>query len=434
GVQVLDFSGVYFMPINDRPGEEAGPNKKEWQVIFQNGGMVLGHNHYLKESSAPSLFTPQSGAVQPADKYADKLRIFEEFVRAQMEKEKIPGLTIGFYKDDYTWVNGFGYADLENKVPAKAESAYRLASITKTFTSAAILQLAEKGKINLDAEIQTYVPYYPKQQWPVTVRQLLAHLGGGQVGSMLGPGYVSPREVVGRISNYPLKFEPGTKYQYTTSGYNLLGAAIEEVSGKSFGDYLRENIFLPLGMIGTRMNSERDLIPNRVRTYERVNGQIKVAPFVDVSSRFGGGGLIGTMPDLLKWARGVDSGMILSKDSLDLMYSPVAMKNGYFAALDPFQPYRSQVVYSLGWHNLALNGQWVPAHGGGQIGTSTEFFRFPSKNMAIVFATNTGGVYGPLFVQRLYEVLTDEPWEIPVYTKDRASQTFYDGLNSAFGY
>ena len=110
------------------------------------------------------------GDVQPADKYADKLRVFEEFVRNQMEENKILGLTIGFYKDDYTWVNGFGYADLENKVPAKAESAYRLASITKTFTSAAILQLAEKGKINLDAEIQIYVPYYPKQQWPVTVR------------------------------------------------------------------------------------------------------------------------------------------------------------------------------------------------------------------------------------------------------------------------
>ena len=199
GVQVLDFSGVYFMPINDRPGEEAGPNKKEWQdfvgeysykfrgdttkasvmikngylylegwgglklteykpglfftadgeaVIFQNGSMVLGHNPYLKESGAPSLYTPQSATVQPADKYADKLRVFEEFVRNQMEENKIPGLTIGFYKDDYTWVNGFGYADLENKAPAKAESDYRLASITKTFTSAAILQLAEKGKIN----------------------------------------------------------------------------------------------------------------------------------------------------------------------------------------------------------------------------------------------------------------------------------------------
>jgi CubicO group peptidase (beta-lactamase class C family) len=371
--------------------------------------------------SIPSL--AQTPAPQNADKYADKLRAFEEYVRKQMEKDKIPGLTIGFYKDDYVWVKGFGYADLENKVPAKPESAYRLASITKPFTSAAIMQLVEKGKIKLDAEIQTYVRYYPKQQWPVTVRQLLAHTGGGPVGSGLGPEYVSTREVVERISKYPLRYEPDTKYQYTTSGYNLLGAAIEEVSGKSFNDYLRENIFLPLGMNDTRMNSERELIPNRVRTYERANGQIRVAQFVDVSTRFGGGGLIGTIPDLLKWSRGLDAGKVLSKESLDQIYTHHALKNGRYAALD----------YVLGWWNLALNGQWSPWHGGAQIGTSALFYRFPSKNMAIAFAVNTHDAYPP-FIERLYELLTDEPWEIPVYTKDQASRAFYDGLKALFNY
>src|SRR5262249_55865746 len=153
-------------------------------------------------------------------------------------------------------------------------------------------------------------------------------------------------------------------------------------------------------------------------TYERVNGQIKVAHFVDVSSRFGGGGLIGTMPDLLKWARNVDSGKALPKDSLDLMYTPVVMKNGRYADQN----------YALGWWNSTLNGQWVPAHGGSQIGTSTDFYRFPSKNMAIAFGANTQGVSTQLFIQRLYELLTDEPWEIPVYAKDRAGQAFYDGL------
>lgn len=369
----------------------------------------------------------QTSAAQNADKYADKLRDYEEFVRKQMEKDKIPGLTIGFYIDDYVWVKGFGYADLENKVPAKAESAYRIASVTKPFTATAILQLVEKGKIDLDAEIQTYVPYYPKQQWPVTVRQLLVHLGGGQHGSMLGPEYVSPREVVGRISKHPLKFEPGTKYEYTTSGYNLLGAAIEEVTGKSFDDYLRENIFLPLGMTSTRMNSERELIPNRVRTYERVKGGIKVAHFVDVSSRFGGGGLISTMPDLLKWARGVDSGKVLSKNSLDLMYAPVAMKNGRYSDMGHEGSY-----YAMGWLNWTMRGLWIPMHGGGQIGTSAGLTRFPSKNMAIVFAANTEGADGAFYAQRLYEMLTDEPWWFPFYAKDQASQTFYVGLRAVF--
>ena len=258
------------------------------------------------------------------DEYADKLRSFEEFVKKQLEKDKIPGLTIGFIKDDYTWVKGFGYADLENKIPAKAESAYRLASVTKTMTGTAIVQLAEKGKINLDGEIQTYVPYYPKQKWPVTVRQLLVHLGGGQTGSGFGPEYVTPREVVARIAKYPIQNEPGVKFDYQTSGYNLLGAAIEEVSGKSFGDYLRENIWSPLGMNDTRMDNVRDLIPNRVRGYDLVKGEIKNAPFLDVSALLGGGGAIGTVPDMLRWASSIERAGILSQSSLDLMFNPVA--------------------------------------------------------------------------------------------------------------
>ena len=132
-------------------------------------------------------------AQAPAqDAYAERLRAFEEFVAAGIKRDRIPGMTIGFSKDDYTWVKGFGYADLENKTPAHAESAYRLASITKSMTGEAVVQLAERGKIDLDAEIQTYVPDYPRQMWPVTVRHLLTHTGAGQTGSGLGPEQVSP--------------------------------------------------------------------------------------------------------------------------------------------------------------------------------------------------------------------------------------------------
>jgi len=120
----------------------------------------------------------QSSQAQTADNYGDKLRVFEDFVRQQMEKNKTPGMTIGFIKDEYIWVKGFGYADLENKIPAKAESVYRLPSVNKSMTAVAVLQLVEQGKINLDAEIQTYVSYFPKKKYPVTVRQLLYHLGG----------------------------------------------------------------------------------------------------------------------------------------------------------------------------------------------------------------------------------------------------------------
>ena len=120
---------------------------------------------------------PRTNVRTPAQ-YAKAIQQFDQFARKQMALDKTVGLTIGFMKDDFVWVKGYGYADLENKSPARAESAYRLASVSKPMTALAVLQLVDQGKIDLDAEVQTYVPYFPRKQWPVTVRHVLGHLGG----------------------------------------------------------------------------------------------------------------------------------------------------------------------------------------------------------------------------------------------------------------
>lgn len=346
-----------------------------------------------------------------------------------MANDKIPGLTIGFIKGDQTWVKGFGYADLENKVPATSESVYRLASVTKTMTGPAIVQLVERGKMKLDEEIQTYVPYYPKQKWPVTVKQLLVHLGGGQSGSGIGPEYVTPREVVARIANHPIKNEPGVNFAYTTSGYNLLGAAIEEVSGKSFGQYLQENIWSPLGMKQTRMFNAKETIPNAVQGYELVNGEIKKAPFIDVSSRFGGGGAIGTVPDMLRWAHNIERSGILSRSSLDLMFTPVANRGGRYVGIDGDVWY-----YTLGWQVFPVNGQFVFYNDGGQVGTNTMVLHIPSQDLTIAFACNLQDIDRFPYVKQLYQAVTDRPWDIPVYTKDKFDGAVYRGMSNTFNY
>ena len=163
-------------------------------------------------------------AQQPA-KYAKEIKIFEDFVKKQMAIDKIPGLSIGFIKDNFIWTKGFGYADLENKTPATDKSAYRLASNTKSMTAVVILQLMEKGKIDLDAEVQRYVPYFPRKKWPVTVRQLLGHLGGiSHYRNYDIEGHIKEhkdtKESLEIFADFELIAEPGTKYNYSSYGYN----------------------------------------------------------------------------------------------------------------------------------------------------------------------------------------------------------------------
>jgi CubicO group peptidase (beta-lactamase class C family) len=373
----------------------------------------------------------QDSSQQPRadEKYADKIRAFEEFVRASMPKDRIPGMTVGFALGDYTWVEGFGFADLEHKVPAKAESAYRLASITKSMTGEAIVQLAERGKLDLDAEIQKYVPDYPKQRWPVTVRNLLTHTGGGQVGSGLGPEHVTTKEVVARISKYPIQEATGERFNYQTSGYNLLGAAIENVSGKSFDAYLRENLFLPAGMKDTGMDDVRRIWPNRVRGYEIENGEPVNAPFLDVSSRFGGGGLTGTVPDLLRWPTAAFAGKILSPKWIDEMVRPFTSKSGRFTGIGD-----GDIYYTLGWMVLPVNGSYVLHAGGSQKGTETVLFYFPERRLTIAVATNLQFAPTGKYARRLYELVTGDAWEARVYTRARVDAPIALALNNAYNY
>ena len=381
-------------------------------------------------ASAPRGAGAQAPAAPtPLDAYAERLRAFEEFVAAGMKRDRIPGMTVGFSLDDHTWVKGFGYADLENKVPAAAESAYRLASITKSFTGEAVVQLAERGKLDLDAEIQTYVPDYPKQQWPVTVRNLLTHTGAGQTGSGLGAEQVSTKEIVARISKYPIQYEPGTRYDYQTSGYNLLGAAIENVTGQTFEAYMRENVWGPAGMKDTRMDDVRGLVPNRVRGYDLADGEVKNAPFVNVSSRFAGGGATGTVPDLLRWARAAFAGKIVSPKGIDEMLRPFVTKSGRFTGLGDGDEY-----YALGWIVKPVNGSLSVHNEGSQKGTATALIYFPEKRLAIAAAANLEFADTYRYVRRLYETLTGAAWEPKVYTRERADAPLALALGSAYNY
>ncbi len=374
---------------------------------------------------APRPVFAQTTSTQVKSLSPAQLKEFEDFVAAQMAIDKVPGLSIGFMKGDETWAKGFGFADLENKLPAKSESMYRLASVTKPMTAAAVLQLAEKGKINLDAEVQTYVPYFPKKNFPVTVRQLLGHLGGiSHYKNYDAEGHFKDskdtRQAIAVFENFDLVAEPGTRFSYSSYGYNLLGAVIEGASGTAYGEYMRENVWKPLGMSNIQMDNPRAIIPNRVRGYENDAGQIRNSEFVDISSRFSAGGTRATVVDLLKFGKGINDGKILSRASLDLMFNSMVTKSGALTG------------YSAGWDTNPTNGRFVVSHSGGQQETSTYLFSFPSRNLVIAVMSNLEGANTSVYAQKLFEMLTGEVWSTSAYVTERAKLGLYLAMLGTF--
>lgn len=370
---------------------------------------------------------PTNGSYQGAGQYEKQIRLFEAFAQKQMGLDKTVGLSIGFMKDDFVWVKGYGYADLENKSPAKAESAYRLASVTKPMTALAVLQLVEKGKIDLDAEVQTYVPYFPKKQWPVTVRQVLGHLGGishykNPTNELHIKEQRSTREAIAIFENFDLVAEPGTRYSYSSYGYNLLGAIIEAASGMSYGDYMRQNIWQPLGMMNTRMDNPLDVIPNRVRGYQLINGQVKNSEFIDISSRFAAGGTRSTIPDLLKFAKGIMEGKLLKHDTMNLMATSMSTRAGRLTN------------YGLGWETPPYNGRYMLVHSGGQQETRTLLYILPARKMALAVGVNFEGSNPGVYLDRLFQLLSGAPLVLNVYSPDKVKAAAAEAIKATFDY
>ncbi len=360
-------------------------------------------------------------------RYAELISSFEDFVVRQMAFDEVPGLTVGFIKDDFLWVKGFGFADIENRLPARPESSYRLASITKTITAIAVLQLVEEGKIDLDSEIQNYVPNFPRKRWPVTVRQLLGHIGGiSHYKNYAVEGQIrEPRNTQQSLAifkDFDLVAEPGTRYNYSTYGFNLLGAAVEGASGVSYGEYIGTHIFEPLGMADSRLDNARDLIPHRVKGYQFVDGKLRNSEFVDISSRFAGGGVRSTIPDLLKYARGIIEGKLLKEASWKKMFAPMALRNGLLTG------------YGMGWFVQPLNGHYVVSHSGSQPETRTHLVIFPREKFAVAIACNLEGTNLIPYITRLIEAVLDEDVDSTAYATDKARQLILSAVSQVFGY
>ncbi len=319
----------------------------------------------------------------------DKL---DKLISAYAEYGKFNGSVLVAEKGKVIYKKGFGLADMEWNIPNQPDTKYRLGSITKQFTAMLIMQLVEQGKLKLDVPISTYLPEYPKKNGDViTIHHLLTHSSG--IPNMTSfPGffnnisrnYYSPAQLVNLFADSTLQFKPGEKYDYSNSGYILLGYIIEKVTGKSYEQVLQEKIFTPLSMNNTGYDHYGPLLKNRANGYD-LNGRRYVnASFIDMSVPYAAGALYSTVEDLYLWNQALYGNQLLRTENMKLLFTKHILSGGSF-------------YYGYGWGigEIPLGNSTerieTIGHGGGVNGFITQITRIPSDKSFIVLLNNTGG-------------------------------------------
>jgi serine beta-lactamase-like protein LACTB, mitochondrial len=354
--------------------------------------------------TASSIVSGQEAKLSPEKHYE-----VESAIAKFMSANSVPGVSAAIVENGkYEWSQGYGMADLENFVPATARTLYRLASVSKPLTATATMQLWERGKLNLDAPVQKYCLAFPQKEWPITTRQLLGHLGGirhyradsqddPEVGNTkhFDDGIAAGLKFFG---NDPLVAKPGTKFNYSTQGFTLVGCAIEGASGERYVDFLRKNVLLPAGMTNTVADDRYAIIPFRTRFYHKdQSGRVVNAEFLDSSYKVPGGGWLSSAEDMARFEVAILGDQIIHRATRDLMWTPQQPAEG------------PENDYALGWGSGKELGVRDVGHGGGQQGTSTFIMLVPERGAGVVVLANMDGVDTSSLATELLKIILGAP-------------------------
>jgi CubicO group peptidase (beta-lactamase class C family) len=317
-----------------------------------------------------------------------------------IDQKKVASHAVAVVKDGgLVLARGYGFADLENDVPATAETVYRLGSITKQFTALAIMQLAEQGKLSVDDELAKFLPDYPTQGHKVTVHHLLNHTSGIKCYTNKPDFRKRTRldfthdELLATFKDEPFDFEPGAKWAYSNSGYYLLGMVIEKASGKSYEKYVEDHIFRPLGMSATRYGHTQPLVRHRAMGYRVRGGQLVNDDPLSMTAPFAAGALVSNVLDLVKWHEALEGNMLLKSASYEAMYRKTRLTSG------------TERPYGYGWQLGEMAGHPKQFHGGGINGFSTMIARYPQDRLCVIVLSNTAGANTGAVESRIAKVL-----------------------------
>ena len=345
-----------------------------------------------------------------------------------------PGGVALIVKDGKTiYRKAFGMANLELAVKMTPDFIFRVGSVTKQFTAAAIIQLAEQGKLDLTAEINQYLKDYPTQGQKITIENLLTHTSGIK-------NYTSTKEwtphkkkqdlnsseLIDFFKDQEMTMAPGEREEYSNSNYVLLGRIIEVVSGKSYEDYLQEHIFKPLKMTKTSYDSPKRIIKNRAYGYAKLGNIYENADYISMTQPFASGAIVSTVDDLAKWQQGLFSYKVINKESLTKASEPFVLNNGSTAGYG----------YNWGFNGFNIQGEPMISYNGAIDGFSASTKYIPSKKIFVVILSNIKENYPKINMasDRLAAIALGKPYEWKAIDLEEETLLSYEGVYTSEKY
>jgi len=354
-----------------------------------------------------------------------------EFARAALTAAYLtdgPGAAVLVRRQGKTVLReGFGLANLDQAVPIEPEDVFEIGSVTKQFTGAALLRLAEEGKLALEDPVTKFLPDLPAAYQAITLTQLLTHTGGV-------PSYTSMPEwrprwredmsldtLIGLFRDKPLDFVPGQSWSYSNSGYILLGAVIERASGKSYEDYVEQELFAPLGMTNSRYGHQEEVVAGRASGYVKGPDGWANAPYLSLTQPYAAGSLMSTVDDLARWSDALEGGHVVSAASRDRMFTPAVLVGGEHDGIS--------TRYGLGNGVRYIAGHLAHEHGGGIHGYVSDLLRVPDADLLVVVLSNNPTVPPGRLAHRIAEhALGGPPPQAPTVAIEPASLDAYVGV------
>ena len=394
--------------------------RETWLAIIVLGialipAAILGLWVFMGATATPLHPNPQEvpstirGSSLP--KWAVAVGQSRQIVRAALSEQNVPGMSVAIgIAGGIVWAEGFGWADLEKRLPVTPETRFRIGTASTTLTAAAVGTLLEKDRLNLDEEIQNYVPEFPKKPWPVTLRQLMGHISGvrndgGDEGALLSVSCDRPVDGVHHFAEQSLLFEPGTQYRYSSYGWIIVSSAIEAAAHEPFFMFMRRQIFEPLGMQDTLAEFATESIPNRATFYfprfaaDPRYGLHLMRP-IDYSCYAGSSAFLSTPSDMVRFGMAINGGKLLQNATVQLLQTSQRLMSG------------EQTRYGLGFdlEDVALANhqtRWVGHDGTALGGTVTSLMTFPDHGVVVSVTSNMPYADTSSVALKIAEVFTE---------------------------